>query len=83
VVKEINEPRLPSLKGKMKAKKAEIIKWSAADLDAESDRLGITGSPTEVWKIYTPPPRAKGQIFDGDVEEAVDTIVSDLKDWLI
>ena len=83
VVKEINKPRIPSLKGKMKAKKAEIIKWSAADLDAESDRLGITGSPTEVWKIYTPPPRAKGQIFDGDVEEAVDTIVSDLKDRLI
>jgi electron transfer flavoprotein beta subunit len=83
VVKEINTPRIPSLKGKMKAKKAEITKWSAADLDAESDRLGITGSPTEVWKIFTPPPRAKGQILDGNPEEAVITVVDALKDHLI
>lgn len=83
VVKEINKPRIASLKGKMKAKKVEIIKWSAADLDAESDRLGITGSPTEVWKIYTPPPREKGQIFDGDIEAAVDAVVKGLKDYLV
>ncbi len=82
VVKEINEPRIVSLKGKMRAKKAEIIKWSAADLDAESDRLGITGSPTEVWKIYTPPARDKGEIFDGDSEGAVNAIVAALKDHL-
>ena len=83
VVKEINKPRIPSLKGKMKARKAEIIKWSASDLNAESDRLGITGSPTEVWKIYTPPPRTKGKIFDGDPQEAVKQIVNELKDFLI
>ena len=82
VVKEINEPRIVSLKGKMKAKKAEIIKWNATDLDAESDRLGITGSPTEVWKIYTPPARGKGEIFDGDPERAVNAIVEALKDHL-
>ena len=68
---------------KMKARKAEIIKWSASDLNAESDRLGITGSPTEVWKIYTPPPRTKGKIFDGDPQEAVKQIVNELKDFLI
>ena len=83
VVKEINKPRIPSLKGKMKARKAEIIKWSAADLDAESGRLGITGSPTEVGKIYTPPLRVKGRIFDGDTEDAVNTIVNELKGRLI
>ncbi|MBN1869208.1 MAG: electron transfer flavoprotein subunit beta/FixA family protein [Candidatus Omnitrophica bacterium] len=82
VVKEINKPRIPSLKGKMKAKKAEIIKWGAAHLDAESGRMGIAGSPTEVWKIYSPPPRAKGQIFEGNIEEAVDAVVEGLKDHL-
>jgi len=35
VVKEINEPRLPSLKGKMRAKKIEIKKLEAKDLDAD------------------------------------------------
>lgn len=83
VVKEINKPRIPSLKGKMKAKKAEIPTWGAADLGAQSDRLGIAGSPTEVWKITTPPARAKGKIFEGDPEEAVNTIVNELKDRLI
>jgi electron transfer flavoprotein beta subunit len=83
VVKEINKPRIASLKGKMKAKKAEIPTWGAGDLNAESDRLGLTGSPTEVWKIYTPPPRAKGQIFDGNIEEGVKAGVEGIKDYLI
>ncbi|MGD2278875.1 MAG: electron transfer flavoprotein subunit beta/FixA family protein, partial [Candidatus Omnitrophota bacterium] len=38
VVKEINEPRLPSLKGKMKAKKAEIAVWTAGDLGCDEDK---------------------------------------------
>ncbi|HQP10296.1 MAG TPA: electron transfer flavoprotein subunit beta/FixA family protein, partial [Candidatus Omnitrophota bacterium] len=83
VVKEINNPRIPSLKGKMKAKNAAILTWKAADIEAESDRLGIAGSPTEVWKIYTPPARSKGQIYDGDPEGAVNAIVAVLKEHLI
>ena len=79
VVKEINEPRIPSLKGRMKAKKIEIPVWNAIDLDVEEDRLGLTGSPTWVSKIFTPPPRAKGEIFEGDAEEAVTKIVNILK----
>ncbi len=40
VVKEINIPRLPSLKGKMAAKKAEIPVLKAADIGADAERLG-------------------------------------------
>ena len=83
VVKDINKPRIPSLKGKMNAKKAQITRWSAADLGAEESRLGLAGSPTEVWKISTPSPRAKGQIFEGDAQEAVNKLVEALKDYLI
>ncbi len=82
VVKEINEPRIPSLKGRMKAKKAEIITWKAIDLDAEESRLGLTGSPTWVSKIFTPPPRAKGEIFEGDVQDTTAKLVQALKDRL-
>jgi electron transfer flavoprotein beta subunit len=82
VVKEINEPRIASLKGKMKAKKIEITTWNAADLGAQSDRLGTAGSPTEVWKIYTPPAKNRGQMFDGSSEEAVNAIVAAVKDHL-
>src|SRR5512139_194984 len=48
VVKELNEPRLPSLKGKMAAKKAEIRKWASSELAADADKMGLTGSPTQV-----------------------------------
>lgn len=82
VVKEINEPRLPSLKGKMRAKKAEILCWKAIDLDLDDAQLGLNGSPTWVSKIFTPPPRPKGEIFDGDPQEAADQLVNALKNRL-
>lgn len=79
VVKEINEPRLPSLKGKMKAKKAEITTWTAADIEAESELIGLDGSPTQVVKIFSPPPREGGEILEGDPEEMADRLVSALE----
>lgn len=82
VVKEINVPRLPSLKGKMKAKSAAITVWKAADIGAEESRIGLKGSPTEVWKIFTPPPRPKGKIFEGEAKEAVNQLVDSLKGLL-
>jgi electron transfer flavoprotein beta subunit len=82
VVKEINEPRIPSLKGRMKAKKAEIISWKAIDLDVDESRLGLTGSPTWVSKVFTPPPRPKGEIFEGDAEDITTNLVNALKERL-
>ena len=79
VVKEINEPRLPSLKGKLRAKKAEIKKWGANDLDVDPDLIGLNGSPTKVVKIFTPPPRGKGQILEGDAKEIAVKLVNLLK----
>jgi len=82
VVKEINEPRLPSLKGKMRAKKTEIVKWSADDLDCEHDKIGLDGSPTRVVKIFTPEPRKGGLILKGDVNEIVNKLVAEVKNEL-
>lgn len=65
VVKEINEPRLPSLKGKMAAKKKEIVKWTAADLGIDSATVGA-GSGTKTVKVATPPPRPSGEMITGD-----------------
>lgn len=79
VVKEINEPRLPSLKGKMRAKKADIKKWGAKDLDLDPGLIGLDGSPTKVVKIFTPPPREKGQILEGDPKEISEKLVESLK----
>jgi len=71
VIKGINEPRYPSLKGKMKARSAELKVVSAADIDADPERIGLKGSPTWVSKIFTPP--AKGnteKIVDEDGSSA-------------
>lgn len=83
VVKEINEPRLPSLKGKMAAKKAQITTWTAADIDAHRSFLGLEGSPTKVVRIFTPPARAGGEILQGEPEQVVQTVVAKLKDAVL
>lgn len=81
VSKEINEPRLPSLKGKMKAKKAEIAAWTAADLGVDAAAVGIAGSPTTVAKMEPVPPRGAGVVIDGESpEELAKNLVAKLKD---
>lgn len=78
VVKEINEPRLPSLKGKMAARKAEIATWTAADIAADPAKLGLEGSPTKVVKIFTPPAREGGEMLEGEPEDIVPTLIEKL-----
>ncbi len=80
VVKEINTPRLPSLKGMMRAKKAEIITWGKNDLGVEDDKIGLKGSPTQVVKIFTPPKRAGGQILQGETSEVVEKLINAIRD---
>ena len=79
VVKDINEPRVASLKGKMKAKKAEIRRFSAADIGADPQCIGLAGSPTQVVRVFSPEPRGDRKIFSGSVEEQVDQLVACLK----
>lgn len=80
VVKEINVPRIPSLRGKMNAKKAEIKTLGAAALPGVSaDRVGLTGSPTQVVRIFTPPRPTGGKVFTGDVKPAVGELLAELK----
>jgi electron transfer flavoprotein beta subunit len=54
VVKEIANPRLPTLRGKQKAKRTDIPIWAVSDLDVEEQNLGLNGSPTRVVKIFRP-----------------------------
>jgi electron transfer flavoprotein beta subunit len=79
VVKEINEPRLPSLKGKLAAKKAAITVWTAKDVELDTVRIGLNGSPTQVMKIFTPPKPAGGKLFQGEVQQAVAQLLEELK----
>jgi len=80
VVKEINEPRTPSLRGKMNAKKAEIPVWTAADIKAPADKLGLMGSPTQVIKVFSPPHREGGEKWEGEPAELAEKLAGLLKE---
>jgi electron transfer flavoprotein beta subunit len=80
VVKEINEPRLPSLKGMMKSKSAKITVWGQKDLELDAQSIGLCGSPTQVVKIFTPPQRTGGQILKGEIPEVVSLLADLIKD---
>jgi len=62
----INEPRYPSLKGIMGAKKKPQQTLSLSDLGVDADRAGEAGSRTEVYAIGEPPPRGETQRIDDD-----------------
>ncbi len=79
VVKELNQPRMPSLRGKMAAKKAEIKKMGMADIEAEEDNLGLKGSPTQVKNIFAPETKAERKMIEGTAEEQVDKLVKELR----
>ena len=69
VVKEINEPRLPSIKGKLKAKKYEVKIFSADDIGADKSLCGLNGSPTQVIKTFTPVHEINGEMIEGTASE--------------
>jgi electron transfer flavoprotein beta subunit len=80
VVKEINEPRLPSLKGKMMAKKKPIEKMSAGELEIGGDSP-LLQSASSVTKAASPPPRPKGEMLTGDTpEELADKLFTKLRE---
>ena len=60
------EPRFPSVRGTMKANRAEIPVWTAADLQADEKKIGLQGSPTKVSKIFSPPRRTQGVLIQKD-----------------
>jgi len=80
VVKEINVPRLASLKGKMRAKKTEAVKLTAEMLGAEKNKIGLAGSPTQVLRSFVPQRKSGGEKVSGEVPELVEKLKSTILD---
>lgn len=70
VVKSINDPRTPTVKGTMKANRREIPVWTVNDVAVEAEKIGLKGSPTQVRKIFTPKQRTQGEIIQADTARA-------------
>ena len=78
VVKDINEPRLPSLLGIKKAAKAQIPTLTAKEIEVDENKVGLKGSPTWVSKIFTPEARGGGEVLKGELAEVVPILVDKL-----
>lgn len=79
----LNEPRYPSLKDIMGAKKKPLDKKTAADVGIDVAQVGEAGSKTEVLAINPPPAKESGELIedaDADVDATVARIVSFLEE---
>ncbi len=79
-VKELNTPRMPSLKGKMAAKKAVITTMGMVDIGADENCLGLKGSPTQVRNIFAPEIKSDRRMIEGTPEEQVSNLIKELKE---
>lgn len=68
VTDQINEPRYPSFKGIMAAKKKPVETWSLADLGVDAAAVGLDAAWTTVESIEARPPRAQGEIVTDEGE---------------
>ena len=77
----INEPRYPSLKGIMGAKKKPQDSITTADLGVDPEEVGETGSRTEVYAVGEPPPRGESRRIEdnGNAAEAILEYLSEKK----
>ncbi|MFH1639135.1 MAG: hypothetical protein ABIB93_02315, partial [Chloroflexota bacterium] len=78
VTKDVNTPRLPTFRDKLRARGAKVEVWHAGQLAASADinRFGSAGSATRVLKITVPAEEGrKGRIFREDISEATTEIL--------
>lgn len=74
VIPAINTPRMPSFKGKMRAKSIEIPVWTAKDLGLSTDEVGLAGSPTRVLNTFVRSFEAKKERLEGNAEAQVSAL---------
>lgn len=80
VVKDINQPRVPTLLSCLASRKADLEIWTAEDLGADAAVLGLKGSPTRVVKTNPPPPRENETVvISGDAGDCAARLVHELR----
>jgi electron transfer flavoprotein beta subunit len=82
VTKEISHPRLPTLRGKQRARNAAIPVWPARSLGLAESDVGLKGSPTRVVKLHAPKVSRDGRIIRAHDEESARHAVERLVDFL-
>jgi len=78
--KGLNDPRYPKAIDIMKAKRKEVQAQNAAGIGVSADSVGAAGSPTRVIKFERPPERGAGTVIEAPVSEAVQRLVTALRE---
>ena len=81
VLPELNKPRYSSIKGILGKGDVELHIITAADLDIDTARIGIKGSPTQVKRVrpVVPPQKENLRIEEKDPQESVDILIEALR----
>jgi electron transfer flavoprotein alpha/beta subunit len=81
ITKEANTPRYPHAAAIMTAyREQEVTCWRAEDVGADPETVGLKGSPTQVKRSFTPPPKEPGQVIKSAPAEAARDLVAILRD---
>lgn len=73
-------PRYMRVNGIIDAYNREVEVWGADKLDVDEEKLGLKGSPTKVFKSFPKAMKQPGQVLELSEEEAVEVIISKLKE---
>ena len=80
VAKEINVPRMPSLRGLSKSRSAQIPVWTANDIAADKATIGQAGSGTWVVKVFYPQRIQHAEMIKGEPPVQAKTLVEKLRE---
>ncbi len=69
VSNEIGEPRYPTIKGIMAAKKKEAVTWKPADIGVEPSEIGAAGRRAKMLKLFQPVREGECEIIEGETPE--------------
>jgi len=83
LTKEVNEPRLPTLNMKKKARRLEIETLGCDFLELSDTNVGLKGSPTRVVKVSTPKIARDAVIYEGkELEKGIRKVIELLRPYL-
>jgi electron transfer flavoprotein beta subunit len=80
VSKDVGQPRLATLRGRIAAKKALIKQITNKEIGLNPKELGLDGSYTRVIKIFTPEAHAMGEVIEGSPDQLAEAIYQKLKE---
>lgn len=80
-IKELNEPRYPSVSGIFDAYGEKEVKvWTINEVPIDTEKAGLKGSPTNVFRTFTPEPKGAGMMLEGADKATAADLISRLRE---